>query len=127
MPSASRRLGDLADELSNALGIPFEATATGVAFVGSPSLADWSVPLIFDGHLAHRGGALVPVDFVGHVVWAGLRRNAGNDEERAWWSCELSAFAARAIVDDCLGLDEDGGGFDELDEYPDWGGHAAGM
>lgn len=125
--TAPNPLESLAQDVSGALGIAFRATSTGVAFAQPLPLVEWSVPLIFDGHLAHRGGSLVPVDFVGHVVWAGLCRVADGDD-RSWWSCELSAFAAQTIVDDYLGVDEIVVVDEELDDCPDWsGGHASGM
>lgn len=131
MFSSSNRPESIARDVSNALGIAFESSSGAVAFARPLRLTEWSVPLIFDGHLAHRGGTLVPADFVGHVLWAGLRKLADTpdpDDSRSWWTCELSAFAAQAIVDDCLGIDDEASLYDELDIYPEWsGGHASGM
>ncbi len=97
----------LAAELSAVLQIPFRATTTGVAFDGLLSLADWSIPLIVEGHLESRQGSLVPVDFVGHALWAGLRPALDPSSGRTQWTCELSIFATLAILDDQFAYDYD--------------------
>ncbi|MGQ0744362.1 MAG: hypothetical protein ACT4OS_08530 [Acidimicrobiales bacterium] len=106
MTPTSARLATLARELSLTLDIDFVPTNAGVGF-GPMSLAEWSVPLIFDGHLGHRNHALVPCDFVGHVLWPALRQVVDEATGRSWWTCELGAYAAAAIIEDCRGYPVD--------------------
>ena len=70
-------LDDLAEDLTRVLNIPFKATGRGTVVFREPlRVTDWSVPMIFDGHAARDGDALVPTDFVGHVLFAALRSTA---------------------------------------------------
>ena len=93
-------LDDLAEDLTRVLNIPFRATGRGrIAFREPLRVTDWSVPMIFDGHAARDGDALVPTDFVGHVMFASLRSTAKGGDGRPWWTCTLSDHGARAIVD----------------------------
>lgn len=99
-PSASLSLEHLATELSGALGIPFRADGQGMVFDRPLRMTDWSVPLIFDGHAERRDRDLEPVNFVGHVLWAGLTADSTSPGDRPWWACRLTRFAALAILED---------------------------
>ena len=93
-------LDDLAEDLTRVLNIPFRPTGRGrITFREPLRVTDWSVPMIFDGHAARDGDALVPTDFVGYVLFASLRSTAKGSEGRPWWTCTLSDHAARAIVE----------------------------
>lgn len=93
-------LDDLAEDVTRVLNIPFRATGRGSLVFREPlRVTDWSVPMIFDGHAVRDGDALVPTDFVGHALFAGLRSTAKSGDGRPWWSCTLSQHAARAIVE----------------------------
>ena len=96
-------MGDLASQLAEATGIPFVPDGDAVTFPRPLRITDWSVPLIFDGHAAHDGDNLMPVDFVGHVIWAHLESTTA--DHRTWWTCRLPPAAARAILDDVEGYD----------------------
>lgn len=92
-------LEELAEDLTQCLGIPFRVEDGMVSFPRPMRLTDWSVPMIFDGHVARRDDELVPVDFVGHVLWAHLDAWQPEGESRSWWSCRLPPPAAAAILD----------------------------
>ena len=93
-------LDDLAEDLTRVLNIPFKATGRGTVVFREPlRVTDWSVPMIFDGHAARDGDALVPTDFVGHVLFAALRSTAMGGDGRPWWTCALSEHAANAVVE----------------------------
>ena len=105
-------LDDLAEELTRRLGIPFKAAADGtIGFRDRFRVTDWAVPLLFDGHVARRDDALVPVNFVGQLLWPALHSSRPNAQERAWWQCTLTADTAAALVqalqDDEYFLDRD--------------------
>jgi hypothetical protein len=100
MPTHALRLEDLADNLTRRLGVPFRPHAKGgIAFREPLRVTSWSVPLVFDGHAAWDHGSLVPTDFVGHALWAALRATVGRDDPRPYWHCNLSEFAAQAIIE----------------------------
>ena len=99
MATAASPLDDLAEDLTRVLNIPFRATGRGIVFREPLRVTDWSVPMIFDGHAARTGDALVPTDFVGHALFASLKASSKGGDRRPWWSCTLSEHAARAIVD----------------------------
>jgi len=93
-------LDDLAEDLTRVLNIPFKATGRGTVVFREPlRVTDWSVPMIFDGHAARDGDALVPTGFVGHALFAALRSTARSGDGRPWWTCTLSEHGARAIVE----------------------------
>jgi hypothetical protein len=92
-------LEELADDLSQFLGIPFRPEGDFLCFPRPLRLTDWSVPMIFDGHVARRDDELVPVDFVGHVLWAHLDAWQPEGESRSWWSCRFTPWAAVAILE----------------------------
>jgi hypothetical protein len=97
---SGQRIDDLAEELTRRLGIPFRATTNGtVVFRDKLRVTDWAVPLMFDGHVARDHDALVPMDFVGHLLWPNLRSSRGKSGERPWWYCTLTATAAETLVD----------------------------
>lgn len=94
------RLDDLAEDLTRVLNIPFRVNGRGTIVFRQPlRVTDWSVPMIFDGHAARQSEALVPTDFVGHVLFAALRSTAKGGDHRPWWTCTLSEHGARAIVE----------------------------
>jgi hypothetical protein len=100
MPTISQRLEDLSEDLTRRLGIPFRPNAKGgIAFREPLRITSWSVPLVFDGHAAWDNGSLVPTDFVGHALWAALRSTAGRDDPRPWWHCNMSEYAAQAVLE----------------------------
>jgi len=100
MATRGAALDDLAEDVTRVLNIPFRATGRDTIVFREPlRVTDWSVPMIFDGHAARDGDALVPTDFVGHAMFASLRSTAKGGDGRPWWSCTLSAHAARAIVE----------------------------
>ena len=104
-------LDDLAEELTRRLSIPFHATSRGkVAFRDKLRVTDWAVPLLFDGHIAREDEALIPKDFVGHVLWPALKATRITPTSRPWWNCTLSPAAAQAIVDELR--DDDGPALD---------------
>jgi len=107
-----QRLDDLAEELTRHLGIPFRAANNGtVVFRDRLRVTDWAVPLMFDGHAARDHDALIPTDFVGHLLWPALRVTRGSREERPWWYCTLNLRTAEALVEalreEDQGVDED--------------------
>lgn len=107
MATRAAALDDLAEDVTRVLNIPFGATGRGTIVFREPlRVTDWSVPMIFDGHAAREGDALVPTDFVGHAMFASLRSTAKGGDGRPWWSCTLSEHAARAIVE---AVDDTGG------------------
>lgn len=93
-------LDDLAADLTRALGIPFCSDGSAVSFVGPLRITDWSVPLIFDGHAGRQDNDLVPLDFVGHVLWAALDAVTRPGDIRPTWSCQLTPAAAQAILEE---------------------------
>ncbi len=100
MATEAHPLDDIADHLTRALNIPFCASGRGSLVLREPlRMTDWSAPMIMDGHVVREGDGLVPTDFVGHALFAGLRVTAGSDDGRLWWSCTLSQHAARAILE----------------------------
>lgn len=100
MATTALRLDDVADDLTRVLNIPFRATGRGaIAFREPLRVTDWSVPMIFDGHVVRDGDGLVPTDFVGHVLFGALRSTSKGGDGRPWWSCSLSEHAARAVVE----------------------------
>ena len=100
MATNASRLDDLAEDLTRVLNIPFRATGRGTLVFREPlRVTDWSVPMIFDGHAARDGEALVPTDVVGHVLFASLKSTAKGGDSRPWWSCTLSEHGARVIVE----------------------------
>ena len=108
MPTKTAQLEDLAENLTRRLGVPFRPNPKGgIAFREPLRLTSWSVPLVFDGHAAWDHGSLVPTDFVGHVLWAGLRATAGREDPRPYWHCNLSVAAGEAIIEHLT--DEDSG------------------
>ncbi|MEA2827837.1 MAG: hypothetical protein QOG43_2276 [Actinomycetota bacterium] len=92
-------LNDLAEDLTRALSIPFKAHRGSITFRGPLRVTDWSVPLVFDGHCRLDRGGLIPATFAGHVLWAALRASKKDEDNRPWWTCNLSPAAASAIVD----------------------------
>ncbi|MGH9189841.1 MAG: hypothetical protein ACRD0Q_07405 [Acidimicrobiales bacterium] len=90
---------DLATELTSTLGIPFQSDGATIGFPKPLRLTDWSVPLIFDGHAGHRDDDLIPIDFVGHVLWAYLDATTTPEDSRSWWTCRLTPSAAQAILE----------------------------
>jgi hypothetical protein len=109
----AKRLDDLAEELTLKLSIPFTPGGRGtITFRGRLRVTDWAVPLMFDGHAARDHDALVPTDFVGHVLWPTLKASRDGQSERPWWRCTMSVPVAEAILDalrdeDDHPLDED--------------------
>ena len=105
--NSGQRLDDLAEELTRRLGIPFRGTTNGtVVFRDKLRVTDWAVPLMFDGHVSRDQDALVPMDFVGHLLWPNLRSSRGHHGERPWWYCTLTVAAAEALVDAVRDYDE---------------------
>ncbi len=103
----TKALEHLADELTRRLSIPFVAGAKGtITFSSRLRITDWAVPLIFDGHAAREREALIPTDFVGHALWPALTAAVDCAGERAWWTCTMTAHAARAILDTLQDEDE---------------------
>ena len=95
-----RRLDDLAEELTRRLGIPFVAAGNGtIAFRDRMRITDWAVPLMFDGHASRDQDAIIPTDFVGHLLWPTLHAARASRRERAWWYCKMSARTAAAMVE----------------------------
>ena len=95
-----RRLDELAEELTRRLGIPFVAAGNGtIAFRDGMRITDWAVPLVFDGHAARDQDAIIPLDFVGHLLWPTLHASRANRRERAWWYCKMNARTAQAMLD----------------------------
>jgi hypothetical protein len=100
MATTPPRLEALADDLTRVLNIPFRASGrASIVFREPLRVTDWSVPMIFDGHAVRDGGGLVPIDFVGHALFASLRSTSEGGDGRPWWSSTLSEHAARAIVE----------------------------
>jgi hypothetical protein len=98
--NTAQRLDDLAEELTRRLSIPFAATTSGtIAFRDKLRVTDWAVPLMFDGHVRRDHDTIVPVDFVGHVLWPALRSTRSKNGERPWWHCTLTRQAAEALVE----------------------------
>jgi hypothetical protein len=96
----TQELDDLAEELTRRLGIPFRPTTNGtVVFRDRLRVTDWAVPLMFDGHIARNHDALVPMDFIGHLLWPNLRASRSKSGERPWWYCTLTGPAAKALVE----------------------------
>ena len=107
MAVKTQDLDDLAEELTRRLGIPFRATTDGtVTFRDKLRVTDWAVPLMFDGHVARNHDALVPMDFVGHLLWPALRASRSKSGERPWWYCTLTKATAEALVDALRDEDE---------------------
>ena len=105
--NTAQRLEDLAEELTRRLSIPFQTTSNGtIVFRDKLRVTDWAVPLMFDGHVRRDHDALVPVDFVGHLLWPALRASRANRGERPWWYCTLTPQAAEALVEELRDLDE---------------------
>ena len=105
----AERLEELAGELTRRLGIPFEATAGGtIGFRGRLRITDWAVPLVFDGHAARDHDAMIPTDFVGHLLWPTLRATWVSRKERPWWACSINEHVAEALVEELRGYEEDG-------------------
>ena len=105
--NSGQRLDDLAEELTRRLGIPFRATTNGtVVFRDKLRVTDWAVPLMFDGHVSRDHDALVPMDFVGHLLWPNLRSTRGARGDRPWWYCTLAAGVAQTLVDALRDEDE---------------------
>jgi hypothetical protein len=109
---SQRQLDAFAEELTRRLGIPFDATPREIVFRERLRITDWAVPLLFDGHAQREDDAIIPTDFIGHVLWPALRpyRQGRN---RTWWYCALSPQAAGAILqtlreEDDYPLDEGG-------------------
>jgi hypothetical protein len=101
------RLENLAEELTRALGIPFVATEIGtIAFRDRLRVTDWAVPLMFDGHVRRSDDALIPADFVGHLLWPALTSTRGTRYQRAWWSCTLNWRTAEALAEALRDEDE---------------------
>ena len=99
-PGRVQRLEELAENLTRRLGVPFQPNSKGgISFREPLRITSWSVPLVFDGHAAWDHGSLVPTDFAGHALWAALRSTAGRDDPRPYWHCNLSEYAAEAIVE----------------------------
>jgi hypothetical protein len=95
-----RRLDDLAEELTRRLGIPFVAAGNGtIAFRDRMRITDWAVPLMFDGHVARDQDAIIPLDFVGHLLWPTLQVSRANRRERPWWYCKMNLRTAEAMVE----------------------------
>ena len=95
-----KRLDDLAEELTRRLGIPFVAAGNGtIAFRDRMRVTDWAVPLMFDGHAARDHDAVIPLDFVGHLLWPTLHCSRASRRERPWWYCKMNASTAEAMVD----------------------------
>jgi hypothetical protein len=99
MAIKKEQLDDLAEELTRALSIPFRAHRGSITFRGPLRVTDWSVPLVFDGHIRLDRGGLIPTTFAGHVLWAALRASKKDEDNRPWWTCNLSPAAASAIVE----------------------------
>jgi hypothetical protein len=96
----TRRLDTLAEELTRRLGIPFRPTTNGtIVFRDKLRVTDWAVPLMFDGHAARDHDALIPTDFVGHLLWPTLRASREVRNERPWWYCTMSVKVANALLD----------------------------
>ncbi len=105
--NTAQRLEDLAEELTRRLSIPFQATANGtIVFRDKLRVTDWAVPLMFDGHVKRDHDALVPMDFVGHLLWPALRASRSKNGERPWWYCTLTAQAAEVLVEELRDLDD---------------------
>jgi hypothetical protein len=105
--SQQQRLEDLAEALTRQLSIPFQTTTNGaITFRDRLRVTDWAVPLMFDGHARRDHDALIPTDFVGHLLWPTLRVTRGSAQERPWWSCTLSPKTAEALVEALRGEDE---------------------
>ena len=103
----TQELDDLAEELTRRLGIPFRPTTNGtVVFRDRLRVTDWAVPLMFDGHIARNHDALVPMDFIGHLLWPNLRASRSKNGERPWWYCTLTAQSATALVEALRDEDE---------------------
>jgi hypothetical protein len=115
-----KRLEDLAEELTRRLGIPFVTAGNGtIAFRDRMRITDWAVPLMFDGHAARDQDAIIPTDFVGHLLWPALQASRTNRRERSWWYCKMNARTAQAIVealreDDEHPMDEGGWSLEDL-------------
>lgn len=100
MPIKQPVLATLAEDLTRVLSIPFKATSRGkISFRDPLRITDWSVPLVFDGHCRLDKGGLVPSTFAGHVLWAALRSSRRDGDARPWWTCNLTAAAAIAIIE----------------------------
>ena len=108
------RLENLAEELTRRLSIPFVATTAGtIVFRDKLRITDWAVPLMFDGHAVRDGDAVIPTDFVGHLLWPALRPVRSGGGERPWWYCTLKPAAAEALAeslreDDDMPLQDEG-------------------
>ena len=102
-----QRLEALAEELTRALGIPFVVAGKGtIAFRDRLRVTDWAVPLMFDGHAKRKNDALVPADFVGHLLWPALHASRATRYQRSWWTCTLDAKTAEALAE-ALTADEE--------------------
>lgn len=96
----TQALEDLAEELTRRLSIPFAAGSKGtVTFSNRLRVTDWAVPLIFDGHAAREGDALIPTDFVGHALWPTLNATSDAVGARPWWTCTMTERTAEAILE----------------------------
>lgn len=102
-------LDDLAERLTQRLGIPFTPTTHGrVVFRDRLRTSDWAVPLLFDGHASRASdGAILPVDFVGHALWPHLRSATNARSGKTWWTCSLPATAAQAILQELTDSETD--------------------
>ena len=95
-----KRLDDLAEELTRRLGIPFIAAGNGtITFRDRMRVTDWAVPLMFDGHAARDQDAIIPVGFVGHLLWPTLHTSRRTRRERPWWYCKMNLRTAEAMVE----------------------------
>ncbi len=109
-------LEDLAEELTRRLSIPFVATSTGtVGFRDKLRVTDWAVPLMFDGHASRDRDALVPIDFVGYLLWPTLKPSRSGRNERPWWYCTMKPATAEALLE-ALREDDDM----PLEDSNDW-------
>ncbi len=98
--SHQHRLEELAEELTRRLSIPFKAAANGtITFRDKLRVTDWAVPLMFDGHARREDDALIPTDFVGHVLWPALKVSRTRGGDRPWWYCMLREPVAQALVE----------------------------
>jgi hypothetical protein len=102
-----QRLDDLAEELTRRLSIPFQAASNGtIGFRDRLRVTDWAVPMMFDGHARRDRDALIPTDFIGHLLWPTLAATKGTSKERPWWSCKLTLKTAEAMVEALRADDE---------------------
>jgi hypothetical protein len=103
----AQRLDVLSEELTRRLSIPFRATSEGkIVFRDKLRVTDWAVPLMFDGHVARDQDALVPIDFIGHLLWPALHASRSTRGERPWWYCTLTAKSADALLEALRDEDE---------------------